>query len=136
MKKKSIIMGSLALFSAAPLLAGGAFLTESERLEAAVRADQSAVANAGIGTKMRYMEIERQRAKEALARDQAALEAFKTMGPTNWEIRRHEQGIRDAEAALRAANSAGKLVYIRQQQDEARRSLAYHQAALDALKGK
>lgn len=105
------------------------------QLEKAVRDDQADLTRQFPGEKWAYTKDRQEAARRNLARDQAALESFKTMGPTNWEIAQHEQGIRNGESALRSANSAGKLVYIKQQQDQARRDIAYHQAAIDALKG-
>ncbi len=108
--------------------------TKLAQLEAAVKRDQEALKNAGIGgTKMVYAQQERQSAREALARDQAALEAFKTAGPKS-EIPALEKAVRNDEAALRYAGVGEKMVYAQQSRAAALRRLEVDRAALEALK--
>lgn len=108
--------------------------TRLAQLEAAVQRDQSALANAGVGLgKMVDVQAERKRAAETLARDQAALEAFKTAAPRA-DILRLEQAVRDDEAALRYAGVGKHQAYARQERAKALQRLEADRAALGALK--
>lgn len=108
--------------------------SELERLEKAVKNDQTSLQYAGVGMHWRYAQLERQQARKRLAQDQAALEAFKTLGPQAKQAQL-EAAVRRDQAALEYAGKTGtKMLYAQMERQNARDQLARDQAVLEAFK--
>lgn len=157
MKNRAITVAGLAILMAAPGMAevgfvnlgtkiryvelerlarqqAGKELTEQERLERGVRINQARLTNPIGGTKVLYVQLEKEQARKDLEVAQARLDAFKTAGPKA-AIPQLEQAIRNNEWALRHVGIEGKVIYREQLRKTLTQELEANKAALAALKG-
>ena len=131
----ALVLAVAVPFAATQIFAeGSAIPTELERLEKAVRDDQAALKYAGVGMSMRNSQIEKERARQRLAADQAALDAFKTAGPEATKLAQLEAAVKRDQAALKYAGVGQHFVYARQEREKARQALERDQAALESFK--
>ena len=124
MTKNYLAVGSLMVFMAGSAVAGWRPLvippamTPQERLENAVRQDQGIVENAErFASKPIAVQALRAEFRKKLVADQAALDEFKTAGPTAYERARLENEIK-------AARFDSKLLSQRARIEAAQKKLA------------
>ncbi len=107
---------------------------EQGRLEEAVKADQAQVERATFNGKPATWAARRQEAREKLAKDQAALEAFKTGGPTAYKRATLERAIQHDQWVIATGGGESKFVQREARIKAAQGNLAQNEAALAALK--
>ncbi len=133
MTKKNAMVGALMILAVGPVIAGRQTPepfrpapSPLEKLESAVRLDQFLVENPAFGTKSTVADARREEAKVKLAKDQAALDAFKTAGPSD--------ALKEAIAYDRWEMETGgyesKFIQREARKQAARERLAQHEAAL------
>ena len=138
-----ILVAGMVLASAGPLLAASRQavtypvvydnLTPEQTLERAIQRDMAVIANPGNGGKIHEAQLAKANATEALANDQAALEAFKTAGP-KMAIPRLEEAVRTDQFAVEHWGNGGKLASMLQARSDAATQLAADQSTLSSLK--
>lgn len=107
---------------------------EQARLEKAIKDDQEMIDTAWRAGKLAYRDAQVKAGKEKLAKDQAALEAFKTAGPVGFERVRLNEAIEYDQWVIATGGGENKMVQRDARIKAARTSLAEHEAALAALK--
>lgn len=105
-----------------------------ERLEEAVKEDQRTLERGYFDGKPITWDTRRKEAQAKLAKDQAALEAFKTAGPAAYERAGLERAIEYDRWVIATGGGEGKLIQRDARIKDARESLARHEVALAAYK--
>jgi hypothetical protein len=144
MKNKYIpMLGSFVLWMAGPAVAGRqtpepipqrAEETPLQKLERAVREDQFMIEHPAFGEKPVVADARRKAAEEKLAKDQAALEEFKTAGPMGFQRARLNEAIDYDKWVIETGGGESKLVQREARIKAARENLARHEAALSDLR--
>lgn len=107
---------------------------EQGQLEGAVKVAQANVERASFDGKPVTWDARRKEAREKLAKAQAALETFKTGGPTAFERANLEKAIQHDKWVIATGGSESKMVQRAARINAARASLAQNEAALAALR--
>jgi len=134
---------SLLMMSSAPLLAASKpavtypviyeNLTMEQTLERDIQRDMAVASNPNNGGKVHEAQLAQAIALKVLAKDRAALEAFKTAGPKA-AIPYMEQAVRNDQFAISHWGNGGKLSAMLQARDSAQTKLTQDQFALNTLR--
>lgn len=106
---------------------------EQARLEAAIKQDQRVLEQGIFDGKPVTADLRRQEARAKLAKDQAALEAFKTAGPAGVERARLQDAVKHDRWVIATGGGESKMIQRDARIKAAREDLSEHEAALAAL---